>query len=146
MILHRSVSSCHSSVAALSTNVKSSASLFELSLPLLCQVFFFSFTAAPTASSSAGTSFHLPFGFACSQASWELCHPLLRAGCCHPVFVFPWQSLLCHFSLFSVVAPSRTSVVFLTLDNLFLVWCEGEDEMENLCIVSELKDAASSDG
>ena len=63
----------------------------------------------------------------------------------HRVFVFPYQSLLCHLSLFSVIARSRTAVVFLTLESFSSVGCTYEDERETLCIVSVLKEAASSD-
>ena len=90
------------------------------------------------------TSFHLPFGFTCSQASWELGFPLLPAGCCHLVFVVPYHSLLFHLSLFSVIAFFRTAVAFLTLDSLFLLRDEHEDDRDNLCIVPELKDATAS--
>ena len=84
-------------------------------------------------------------GFACSHASWEFCSPLFPADCCHFVFVIPCQSLLFHFSLFSVMARFRTVVVFSTQDSLFLFWNDHEDERDTLCIVPELKEAASSD-
>ena len=40
------------------------------------------------------TSIHFPLGYTCSQASTELCLPLLPAGCCHLVFMEPHHSLL----------------------------------------------------
>ena len=143
--LSLSLSSFFSSAAALSSIVYKSASLFALSLPLLFHVIFFSFTSALIASYSAETSFHLPFGFACSHATWELYNPLHPAGCCHLVFVVSYQSLLFHLSLFSVMAFFSTAVVFLTLDSLFLFQDEQEDDRDTLCIVSELKEAAASD-
>ena len=121
-----------------------SASLYALSLPFLVHVIFFSFTSALSTSYSAETSFHFPSGFACFQVSTELCPPLLPAGCCHLVFVVPHHSLLFHLSLFSVMAFSRTAVVFLTLDSLFLFWDEHEDDRDTLCIVPEFKGAAAS--
>ena len=138
-ILQRYLSSCFSSVAALSKIVKSSASLFELSLPPLCQMFFFSFTDALGASTSDVTSFHFPFGFAWSHVSWELCPPLLPAGCCHRVFVVPYQSLLFHLSFFSVTARFRTAVVFLTIDSLCLLWDAHEDERETCALLLSFK-------
>ena len=135
--LSPSLSSSFSSVAALSCIVCKSASLFALSLPLLFHVI--SFTIAWIASYSAETSFHLPFGFACSRASGELCPPPLLAGCCHLVFVVPCHSLLFHLSLFSVIAFFRTAVVFSTLDSLLLLWDEHEDDRDILCTVPELK-------
>ena len=76
---------------------------FSFSLRTLPATFvprvFFPYTTALTASNSAESTFHLPFGFTCSHASWELWHPLLPAGCCHLVFVVPYQSLLLHFHL-----------------------------------------------
>ena len=122
---------------------------FGFSLRTLLATFvpsvFFSFTAVPAASNSAKLSFHFRVGLASSHVSWELCPPSPPAGCCHRVFVFPYQSLLRHLSLVSVMARFRTAVVFSTLDSLFLLWNEHEAERETLCIVSELKEATSSD-
>ena len=95
---------------------------------------FFAFTSALSASYSAETSFHFPVGFTCSQVFTELCHPLLPAGCGHLIFVVPYHSLLFHLSFFSVMALFRTTVVFLTLDSLFLLWDEHEDDTDTLCI------------
>ena len=71
------------------------------------------------------------------------------AGCCLLVFVVPYQSLLFHFSLFSVMAFFSTAVVFSTLFHagqpFSLLRNEHEDDRDTLCIVSELKEAAASD-
>ena len=109
-------------------------SLSFRTLPLLFHVIFFSFTSAVTVSNSTETSFHKPFGLAWSHASWELCPLLLPADCCHRGFVVPYHSLLFHLSL----------VVFLTLDSLFLLWDEHQDDRDTLCIVPELKEATAS--
>ena len=77
--------------------------------------------------------------------STELCLPLLPAGCCHLVFVVPNHSLVLHLSRFSVMARFRTASVFSTLDSLFLLWCEHEDDRDTLCSVPEFKGAAASD-
>ena len=61
------------------------------------------------------------------------------------LFVFPYPSPLCHFTLFSVMAFISTTVVFITLDSLFLLWDEHEDESETVCIVPELTEVTSSD-
>ena len=70
---------------------------------------------------------------------------MLSAGYCHQVFVVPYHSLLFHLSLFSVMAPFETAVVFFTLDRFPLLWREHEDDKGTLCIVPEFKSAAASD-
>ena len=132
-----------SSVTAISTIFYNSASLFVLSRQHLFHVFDFSFTAVPTAS--AEISLHFPFGLEMSHVSCELCPPSPPAGCCHRDIVFPYHSLPCHLCLFSVMARFKTAVVFLTFDCLPILWEEHEDERETRCMVSESKDAASSD-
>ena len=70
--------------------------------------------------------------------------PAAPSGCCHLVFVGPYDSLLFHLSLFCVMALFRTAVVFLTLDRIPLLRGKHEDDRDSLCIVPEFKGAAAS--
>ena len=56
----------------------------------------FSFTTAPTASNSAETSIHIPFGFVWPHASWVLCPPLLPVRVPVPISALPLYTFLCH--------------------------------------------------
>ena len=68
-----SLSSCLSSIAAISSVLYNSDSLLTLSLQLLFQVCVFSFKADPNASVSREISFHLSLGFELFHLSCELC-------------------------------------------------------------------------
>ena len=78
---------------------------------------------------------HFPFGVARSQATTELCPPLLPTGCCHLCFMEPHDSLLLHLSVVSVTAFLIIAVVFLTLDFFLLLSGEHEDDRDSLCVV-----------
>ena len=78
-------------------------------------------------SFSVETSIHFPLGFTCSQASTELCPPLLLAGCCHQVFVVPYHSLLPTFH-FSPSWHFSEPLLFSSRCIVFLLSGEHEDD------------------
>ena len=68
-----SLSSCLSSIAAISIILNNFDYILTLSLQLLFQVYVFSFKVDPNASISREISFRLPWGFELFHLSCELC-------------------------------------------------------------------------
>ena len=98
------------------------------------------------ALSSAEIPLHFPWGWEFFHVSCELCPPSSPAGCCHRDFVFPYHSLPCHLSRFSVMSRFKTAVVFFTFDCPLLLGEKREEDGDTRCMVSESKETGASDG
>ena len=70
------------------------------------------------------------YGALSPAASHGLLPPGFRGSV--PLSAFP-------LIIFSVITFFRTAIVFLTLDSLFLLWDEHEDDRDTLCMVPESK-------
>ena len=113
-------SSTFASSAIPSDIAKTSDFLFELSLQLLIQVLFFSFTSTRVSSTLWEISFHFTRGFGFFHLSCELCHPSSTGERCQ--LAFECQSLDDHPALFFDMAFYKNCNVFPDFRCWFSFW------------------------